>query len=118
MSSRDKKGKRRRMTLPKKKEDIEKIVEEVSETHAHEHEHHHHHHHGGEIDEILQVYEIFIDSLRANVNSLEAQLKSQRAELSRLYRVLAKIVEACFSGSEEDKARALSEAANILAAAE
>jgi hypothetical protein len=109
------KGKRKkRMTLPKKREDLEKIVDEVSQTHEHEH----HHHHAEELDEILQVYEIFIDSLRANVSSLEAQVRSQRSEISRLYRVLAKIVEACFSNDNEAKARALSEAANILATAD
>lgn len=110
------KGKKRRMTLPKKREDLDKIVEEVSETH--EHEHHHHHHHVEGLDEILQVYEIFIDSLRANVNSLEAQVRSQRAEIARLYRVLAKLVDACFSDNEETRKRALAEAASILAAAE
>ncbi len=111
------KGKKRRMTLPKKREDLDKIVEEVSETHEHEHHHHHHHHVEG-LDEILQVYEIFIDSLRANVNSLEAQVRSQRAEIARLYRILAKLVDACFSNNEEAKRRALTEAASILAAAD
>jgi len=100
------------MTLPKKKEDLEKIVEEVSE--AHVHEHHHHHAVGGEIDEILEVYEIFIDSLRANVSALEAQVRSQRLEIARLYKLLSKIIEACFSNDEEAKKRALLEASAVI----
>ncbi len=108
------KKRKKRMTLPKKREDLEKIVEEVSETHPHEH----HHHHAAEgLDEILEVYEIFIDSLRANVSSLEAQVKSQRLEIARLYRILSKIVEACFSEDEEERRKALLEAEAVLAAA-
>ncbi|MEB2836635.1 MAG: hypothetical protein GSR80_001806 [Desulfurococcales archaeon] len=107
------KKRKKRMTLPKKREDLEKIVEEISETHPHEH-----HHHAAEgLDEILEVYEIFIDSLRANVSSLEAQVKSQRLEIARLYRILSKIVEACFSEDEEEKKRALLEAEAVLATA-
>jgi len=107
------KKRKKRMTLPKKREDLEKIVEEVSETHPHEH-----HHHAAEgLDEILEVYEIFIDSLRANVSSLEAQVKSQRLEIARLYRILSKIIEACFSEDEEEKKRALLEAEAVLVAA-
>ncbi len=107
------KKRKKRMTLPKKREDLEKIVEEVSETHPHEH-----HHHAAEgLDEILEVYEIFIDSLRANVSSLEAQVKSQRLEIARLYRILSKIVEACFSEDEEERRKALLEAEAVLAAA-
>jgi len=106
---------KKRMTLPKKKEDLEKIVEEVSETH--EHEHHHHHHAAVEgIDEILEVYEIFIDSLRASVNALEAQVKSQRMEIARLYRILSNVIEACFSEDEDRKREALKEALSLVAA--
>lgn len=102
--------KKKRMTLPKKKEDLEKIVEEVSESHAHEH----HHHVASEIDEILEVYEIFIDSLRANVSALEAQVRSQRLEIARLYKVLSKIIEACFNNDEDAKRRALLEASAVV----
>jgi hypothetical protein len=107
----ERKRRKKRMTLPKKKEDLEKIVEEVSESHAHEH---HHHAVGGEIDEILEVYEIFIDSLRANVSALEAQVRSQRLEIARLYKILSKIVEACFSEDEEAKKKALLEASAVI----
>ena len=110
-------GERRRrkgMTLPKKKEDLEKIVDEVMETHAHEHEHHHHHHHGGELEDLLTVFELLIDSLNANVKNLESQGSMQAAEIVRLYKILAKVVEACFSEDSERKAKALSEALQLV----
>ena len=113
-------GERRRrkgMTLPKKKEDLEKIVDEVMETHAHEHEHHHHHHHGGELEDLLTVFELLIDSLNANVKNLESQVSMQAAEIVRLYKILAKVVEACFSEDGSRKREALSEALKLLKSA-
>ncbi|GAB6148344.1 hypothetical protein [Stetteria hydrogenophila] len=102
---------RKGMTLPKKKEDLEKIVEEVEESHG---GHGHHHHHAADFDELLTVFELLIDSLNASVKNLESQVKVQAAETARLYRVLAKIVEACFSKDEASKRRALMEAISIM----
>lgn len=112
-------GERRRrkgMTLPKKREDLERIVDEVMESHQHEHEHHHHHHHhhGGELEDILTVFELLIDSLNANLKNLEGQVSMQAAEIVRLYRILARVVEACFSGDEGRKREALGEALRLL----
>lgn len=112
------KKRKRRMTLPKKREDIEKVVEEVAErhSHGHEHEHEHHHHHHGDVDELLTVIELLLDSTNATVKVLDSKVKQQANEIATIYRVLAKIVEACMSSDEEDKRGKLLEAFKILGA--
>lgn len=104
---------RKGMTLPKKKEDLEKIMDEVMETHEH-HDHHHHHHHEEGVEELLTVFELLIDSLNANVKNLESQVQMQASEIVRLYKVLAKVVEACFSKDESTKKRVLMEALELV----
>ena len=99
----------KRLGFPKKREDIEKIVEELSSEHEHEHEHHHHHHHE-EGPELRMV----IDSLSAKLTLMEERLEAQSAEIARLYKVLAHLVEALAADSEEEKRRALNGALAAL----
>ncbi len=109
----NRKRKKMRMTMPKKKEDIEKVVEEVAERHGHEHEHHHHHH--GDLDELLTVIELLLDSTNATVKVLDSKVKHQAREIATIYKVLAKVVEACLtSESEEDRREKLLEALETL----
>ncbi len=108
---------KKRMELPKKKEDLEKIVDEIQKREAeegHEHEHYHEHYHEPEeLEDVISVLEILVDSINANVKALETSVNAQSDEIVRLYRVLAKVVEACGSEGEE-RERALKEAVNIL----
>jgi len=113
-------GKRKkRMTLPKKREDLDKIVREVSESHAHDHEHHHHHHHhGGDFDELITVMELLLDSLNANMKVLQSDVRMQAREIANIYRVLAALVRACFTAkSDDEKKRYLEEALRLVAPA-
>ncbi|MCX8195466.1 MAG: hypothetical protein N3F67_00040 [Acidilobaceae archaeon] len=98
----------KRIGFPKRAEDIEKLMEEISE-HEHEEHHHHHHHHeeGGEL-------RMIVDSLGAKVSLLEERLSSQGLEVARLYRVIAHLVEALATESEEERKRALREAIKAL----
>ncbi|MCE4627937.1 MAG: hypothetical protein F7C34_02145 [Desulfurococcales archaeon] len=95
----DNKKRKKRLTLPKKKDDIQKIVEEVEETHAHEHHHHHHHH--GEVDELLAVLELLIDSLNANINTLSSRVSRNSYEIARIYKILGHLVAYLASEGEE-----------------
>ena len=104
-------GKRRRMTLPKKREDIERVMHEVEQTHHHEH---HHHHEEAGLGEVLTAFEYILDSINANVKVLEATVNRHTVELAALYKILSKIVEACFSENPEARDRALSEALKML----
>ncbi|MEN2999269.1 MAG: hypothetical protein ABDH61_01655 [Acidilobaceae archaeon] len=102
----------KRLGFPKKREDVERIVEEVSAEHEHEHHHHHEHeHHHHEEPELRMV----IDSLSAKLSLVEERLEAQSTEIARLYKVLAHLVEALAADSEEEKKRAI---AGALAALE
>jgi hypothetical protein len=103
------KKKRMRMTLPKKREDLEKVVEEVEATHPE-----HHHHHEEDVEEFLAAFEYLLDSLNANVKVLESTVKGHTMEIARIYKILAKIVEACFTDDVEKKKKALLEALSAL----
>ncbi len=102
---------RKRMTLPKKKEDLDKIIEEVESTHHHDHGHeheHHHHHHG--IEETVEVLNLIVDSLNANVRNLENRVTNLTLEVARLYKILALITQALAADSDDEKRRLLEEA--------
>jgi len=109
--------KRKRMTLPKKREDLEKVVQEVQESHAHDHHHEHgheHHHHHVDIDEILYALDIQLNALTQRIRVLEDKVQRQQAEIATLYKILASIVEAIGAGDEEAKKKALARALAIL----
>ncbi len=98
---------RKRMTMPKRREDLDKIVEEVESHHHHEHEHEHHHHHHGDVEDAVAALEVIVDSLTAQSKVLESELKRQGVALAALYRVTAWLVEALAARNEEERVRAL-----------
>ena len=97
------------MELPKKKEDLDKIVEEVEE--EHEHEHHHEHEN---VEDIVSVLELLVDSLSANVKNIDTTVKAQGNELVNIYRILAYLVEACTNNDTSSKNEALKKAIELL----
>ncbi|MFZ8795260.1 MAG: hypothetical protein ACO2O2_15465 [Acidilobaceae archaeon] len=101
----------KRLSFPKKREDIEKVVEEVEAKHEHE-EHHHHHHHGVE-DEIAGI-QMLLESLNSRISDVESKLTQQGLEVARLYKVLAHLVEALMAESEDARRKALTEALKAL----
>ncbi len=106
------KKQRKRMTLPKKKEDIEKVVEEIEEREPHDHHHHHHTH--GDLDEIIAIVELLIDSLNVKMKELEDKVKLQSNEIVRIYRVLALILRYLSSEEKEEKDKLIAQAISIL----
>jgi len=104
-----------RMTLPKKEEDLQKVVEEVMESHGHDHDHHHHHHHhGGELDEILRTIDVLIDTMNTRVTDLEEKFEKIREEIINLYLLFGEIVKAMAARTEDEKAAALRRAREII----
>lgn len=101
----------KRLSFPKKREDIEKVVEEVEARHEHE-EHHHHHHHGVE-DEIAGI-QMLLESLNSRISDIESKLTQQGLEVAKLYKVLAHLVEALMAESEDARRKALTEALKAL----
>jgi hypothetical protein len=103
--------KKKRMTLPKKQQDIEKVVKEIEEREGHEHHHHHAH---GELDEIIAIVELLIDSLNVKMKDVEDKLRLQGNEITRIYRVLAILVKYLAIDNEEERKALLNEATRIL----
>ena len=109
-------GRRMRMTLPKKEDDLQKVVEEVAEA-QHDHEHHHHHHHGVKgIEEILHTVDVLMDTMNTRISDLEEKTSKLQNEVANLYRLFAALVEALAAGNEEQRRKALERAMNILEA--
>ncbi len=106
--------KHKRMTLPKKAEDIHQIVQEVEESHAHDH--HHHHHHAGDLDELLLVLELLIDSINANVNNLSSRVTQNSYEIARLYKILSYLVKAIATEDPIEKKQFLEKTIDLLSA--
>ena len=109
-------GKRMRMTLPKKEEDLQKVVEEVMETHHehhHEHEHHHHHHAEG-LDEILHTIDVLMDTMNTRITDLEEKTEKLRDEVITLYKVFAAVVKALAAETPEERKTALLEAKELI----
>lgn len=105
-------GKRMRMTLPKKEEDLQKVVEEVEEIH-HDHHHHHHEHVEG-LDEILHTIDVLMDVMNTRITDLEEKVEFLRDEIINLYKLFGAIVEAIASQNEEERKAAISKAYEIL----
>lgn len=95
------------MSFPKKREDVERVVEEVEESHHHDHHHHHHH----EEDANARM---LIDALSARLASAEERVDMLSAELAKVYKVLAHMVEILQSDDPEIRRRALAEAIKAL----
>jgi chromosome segregation ATPase len=115
MPSGEKKKKRMRMTMPKKQEDLEKVVEEVMEIHpemAHEHEHEHMHVHG--LEDVLSAVEVIIDSFNTRLRGLEKRVEDLASEVATLYMLNAKLFEVILSSNSERRKQALREAISIL----
>ncbi len=106
-------GKRMRMTLPKKEEDLQKVVEEVMEQQAHEHHHHHHHHVEG-LDEILHTIDVLIDTMNTRITDVEEKVEKLREEVINLYRLFAQVVKVVASETVEEKRTALAEARKLI----
>ena len=94
----------RRIDIPKKREDVERIMREVEE-----HAHVHHHAHGSLPDSIAML-ELMLDSINAKISVLESRIERQTLEIARLYRLLSHIVEAVAPLGDERTARALEDA--------
>jgi len=106
---------KKRMTLPKKREDIERVVKEVEEHHPpSHHEHHHHHHEAGGLEDVLTAFEYILDSMNANLNNLEDAVNRLTIEVSTLYKVLSKVVRALSTEDPQRRQAELLDALSLL----
>ena len=105
-------GKRMRMTLPKKEEDLQKVVEEVMELHpemAHEHEHAHAH----DVDELMHTIDVLMDTVNTRLTDLEEKVDKLYEEVVTLYKLFTVLVKAMLL-PEPERVKAIEEAKKIL----
>jgi hypothetical protein len=105
-------GKRMRMTLPKKEEDLQKVVEEVEEIHGHEHHHHHHEVEG--LDEILHTIDVLMDTMNTRLSDLEEKVDKLREEVVNLYKLFGLLAEAIMIDNVEQRKQVIAKAVEIL----
>jgi len=105
-------GKRMRMTLPKKEEDLQKVVEEVEELHVHEHHHHHHEVEG--LDEILHTIDVLMDTMNTRLSDLEEKVDKLREEIVNLYKLFGLLAEAIIVEDAEQRRQVIAKAVEIL----
>jgi septal ring factor EnvC (AmiA/AmiB activator) len=90
--------------LPKTEKDMQEIQKEIEEEH--------HHHHEGQ--DILSEILVTLQSLQAKVETSYKDIELCKNEISRIYRVLSKIIIAFSSKEENQKIKSLQELAKIL----
>ncbi|MCE4605904.1 MAG: hypothetical protein F7B59_01035 [Desulfurococcales archaeon] len=103
--------KKKRMTLPKKQKDIERVVQEIEEREGGEHHHHHDH---GELDEIIAIVELLIDSLNVKMKEVEDKVRLQGNEITRIYKILSILIRYLALDDEEARKELIKEAETIL----
>jgi hypothetical protein len=105
-------GRKMRMTLPKKEQDLEKVVEEVQSV---EHEHHHHHHHHEEgLDELLHTIDVLLDTMNSRITDLEEKMELLRNEIKTIYKLLSLAVKGIVAESSTEKEKILNEMVSLL----
>ncbi|BFH74502.1 hypothetical protein SJAV_24460 [Sulfurisphaera javensis] len=95
--------------IPKNEEDLNEIQREVEEE---EHEHHHHHEHNEE--EILTELYMSLQGLEGRVTELEKSNDDCKKEISRLYKILSKLVIVTMSENKDERIKNLKEIISLL----
>ncbi len=94
--------------LPKTDEDIEKIQQEV------EAEHHHHEEEGTSIEEVLGELYVRLQSLESKYKEIEDSSESCKEEISRIYKILGKMLIALTTKDENEKIKNLKDILSTL----
>jgi len=97
--------------LPKTEEDMEEIQREVEEEHEHGHHHHEHEH---SIEDLITDLYMSIQSLEGKVSEIEKDNEDCKKEISRLYKILSKLVLATLSENKDERIQNLKEIISLL----
>ena len=96
--------------IPKTEEDMEEIQREIEE--EHEHEHHHEHEHS--IEDLVTDLYMSLQSLEGKISEIEKDSEDCKKEISRLYKILSKLVLATLSENSEERIQNLKEIISLL----
>ncbi|MDT7900321.1 MAG: hypothetical protein RRE78_00180 [Acidianus sp.] len=96
--------------LPKTDEDLEEIQQEVES----EHHHHHHEEEGQSIEEVLGELYVRLQSLESKSKELEDSSETCKEEISRIYKILGKMLIALTAKDENEKIKNLKDILSTL----
>lgn len=98
--------------IPKTDEDLEEIQREVEQ--EHHHEHHEHHHEEVDLEHLLSELYAGFQSLQSKVDRLEKDDNKCKEEISRIYKVLSKMLIALTTADQNEKIKNLKEILSML----
>jgi len=93
--------------IPKTEKDLEEIEKEIQSS---EREEHHHHHEEDLVTEILATLQL----LQTKIEEESKEVEVCKREISRIYKILSKIVMATLTTDTNKKIKSLEEVAQIL----
>jgi len=93
--------------IPKTEKDLEEIEKEIQNS---ETEEHHHHHEEDLVTEILATLQL----LQTKLEEENKEVEVCKREISRIYKILSKIVMATLTTDTNKKIKSLEEVAQIL----
>jgi len=96
--------------IPQSEDDMEEIQREVEES-----EHHHHHHeHEHSVEELVTELYMSLQALEGRVTEVEKDNDDCKKEISRLYKILSKLILATMSENKEERIKNLKEITSLL----
>lgn len=105
-------GKKMRITLPKREEDIEKIMNEVLERHPEmAHEHHHREH---DVQDLVNTIEVLFDVAHTRLSYVENDVKLLAKHTALLYKLVLLLAKGLVAEDREEKRKTLEEIVSLL----
>jgi len=94
--------------IPQSEDDMEEIQREVEESE------HHHHHHEHSVEELVTELYMSLQALEGRVTEVEKDNDDCKKEISRLYKILSKLILATMSENKEERIKNLKEITSLL----
>lgn len=95
--------------IPKSEEDMEEIQREVEGE-----EHHHHHEHEHNVEDLVTELYMSLQGLEGKISELEKSNEECKKEISRLYKILSKLLLATMTDNKEERIKNLKEITSLL----
>ncbi|QIW24354.1 hypothetical protein EWF20_09460 [Sulfolobus sp. S-194] len=95
--------------IPKSEEDLNEIQREVEE----EEQHHHHHHEHSEEELLTELY-MSLQGIEGRVTELEKSNDECKKEISRLYKIISKLLLATLTENKDERIKNLKDIIGLL----
>lgn len=103
-------GKKMRMTLPKRKEDIEKVISEVMERHPEIV----YNHHGHDMRDLMHTIDVLFDVTHTRLSYVESDVKLLAKHVALIYKLLLLLAKGLVLKDHERREKVIEEAVKLL----